>query len=52
MILLIHRRPLGQERVKNYLPNPFRSVPNFGILLLLTADDFAHPEETSWTGKG
>ena len=45
------RGPLGQEVVKNYLPNSFGSVPDFGILLWLTPDDFSRQVESSRVQK-
>ena len=31
--------------------NPFRSIPDFGILLWPMPDDFTRQGKTSWTGK-
>ena len=47
MILLVKRRRFVQQRVEDSIPNPFRSIHDFLILLWLTPDDFTHEEETS-----
>ena len=43
--------PSGSAWLKNYLPNPLTSMPEFLILLWLTSYDFTRQGET-WTGKG
>ena len=40
------------EAKRNEHLNPFRSVPDFLILLWLTPDNFTQQGETSGTGKG